>query len=210
LYRLAQLSGVKIVACTGFHLRKYYPRFAWLWQLDSQKACDFFVKELKVGLAETLDQEGEIIKAGFIKVAFEDSLKKTPPESLEGAIHASLETSVAIEAHTEKGVNVEAIVDYFGTQGIPFDRLVICHIDKRPDFGLHRSIAQAGILLEYDTFYRPKYDLQKNLWPLLSQMIEVGFGSSICLATDMAESALWARYGGNPGLNGYLNQIKPD
>jgi phosphotriesterase-related protein len=76
--------------------------------------------------------------------------------------------------------------------------MILCHMDKRPDFGLQRELAQAGVLLEYDTFYRPKYDPEANLWPLIERMAAAGLDGAVALATDMADPALWA-FGGGPG-----------
>ncbi len=88
------------------------------------------------------------------------------------------------------------------------NRLVFCHVDKRADFGLHLSMAQAGVVLEYDTFYRPKYDPEANVWALLPQMIDAGLASNVALATDMAGGELWSRLGVGPGLTAFFTQIR--
>ena len=80
-------------------------------------------------------------------------------------------------------------------------------MDKRPDFNLHRCLAQEGVLLEYDTFYRTKYAPEENLWPLIEHMIGAGYESQIVIATDMADSKMWTRYGGQPGLTGMFSEI---
>ena len=73
-------------------------------------------------------------------------------------------------------------------------------MDKRPDIGLHRELARLGVLLEYDTFYRPKYDPHTNVWPLIEQMVHAGLSDRIAIATDMAEAELYHFLGGGPGL----------
>jgi phosphotriesterase-related protein len=207
LAQVAAVSGVHIVGCTGFHLRKYYPPDAWIWKQSTQVAGDYFIQDLTQGMEECQEFETPVL-AGFIKLACESTLDRTPAALLEAAVHASRVTGSAIEIHTEKGGDVEAIIEFFLNRGLQPSRLVICHIDKRPDFGLHRSLAERGLLLEYDTFYRPKYEPEKHLWPLLEQMASAGLAGSIALATDMAESNQWRRYGGSPGLAGALTQIK--
>jgi phosphotriesterase-related protein len=94
----------------------------------------------------------------------------------------------------------EAILRFFVSQGLSAHKLVICHIDKRPDFGLHRELAAEGALLEYDTFFREKYDPERHLWPLLDRMLHSGLWGSLALATDLAEIAMWQVRGG-PGLS---------
>jgi phosphotriesterase-related protein len=220
LKRLSEQSQVAVVACTGFHLRKYYPPDEPLWSWSADAAAALFIRELRVSVEETSVEPADHLRsairnpqsaviAGFIKVACEATLAASPQHLLQAAAQAAVETGVALEVHTEKGAAAESIVQFFGDQGVHLRQLVICHIDKRPDFGLHRELAVAGVLLEYDTFYRPKYDPERGVWPLLEQMIGANFGSSVALATDIAERDLWETMGGGPGLAGLLTIIRP-
>ena len=201
---LSRLSGVWIVACTGFHLRQYYPSEAWIYQPKTSvdKAQAYFVEEITVGLRET-QYMAQPVRAGFIKIACEADINQVPAHLIEAAARAGIETGVAIEVHTEKGVDADKIVQRFEQYGFPLTRLVICHIDKRPDFALHSELAQAGVTLEYDTFYRAKYQPGQNVWALLEQMVSAGLGHRVVIATDMAEAAMWSRLGGEPGQTAF-------
>jgi phosphotriesterase-related protein len=112
-------------------------------------------------------------------------------------------SGLAIEMHTERGADVESFLNFFEAHGVSPRRLVFCHMDKRPDFGLHRELARAGVLLEYDTFFRPKYAPEKNVWPLLQQMVGAGLTASVALATDMAEAEMWR----DPGPVAFITTI---
>jgi len=113
-----------------------------------------------------------------------------------------------IEMHTEKGAGIDEFIDFFIQLGLPLERVVVCHIDKRPDLELHKELAQAGCLLEYDTFFRPKYHPEKHLWQLIPAMLAAGLDSAIALATDLADSSLWLSMGGKPGLAGFIRLVK--
>jgi phosphotriesterase-related protein len=207
LAELARQSGVQLVACTGFHLPKYYPLDYELFRASAEAAQALFLSELRQGLAETLAQPHAVM-AGFIKIACHATVAATPPALLEAALRASLETGALIVAHTERGSAAEAFARYFLDGGLTPDRLVLCHIDKRADFGLHAALAQAGLGLEYDTFFRPKYQPEKNAWPLLGRMVSAGWGRQVMLATDMGSPGMWARLGGGPGLAAFMTKIK--
>jgi phosphotriesterase-related protein len=138
------------------------------------------------------------VRAGFVKAACEATLAETPRAPLEGAAWTARKTGAALAVHTERGEAAEEIVLFLALEGVDAHRLILCHMDKRPDFGLHRELAQAGVLLEYDTFHRPKYDPEANLWPLIEKMAAAGLDGAVALATDMADPGLWA-YGGGPG-----------
>ena len=207
---LSRTSRIAVVAATGFHRRRYYaaqdPRWGW----DAQTWKDVCLQELNEGTEETLASDRPI-QAGFVKAACEVSLDATPHAALEGALAAAAETGSAFLVHTEQGQAIEEILPFCIRHGIAGNRLIFCHVDKRPDFGLHREMAQAGVLLEYDTFYRPKYDPDRNLWPLIEKMVNAGLEGSVALATDMGDTSLWRFVSGpqTPGLPGFLETIQP-
>lgn len=200
--KLASLSidsEVTIIACTGFHRRKYYQPDHWLFSANENKIADYFISEIQDSLEECRNEK-EAVRAGFIKIALEGEWNQTPQAALEAAAGAAAETGALIEIHTEKGALAEKSLIYFEDRRVPAWQLCLCHMDKRPDLGLHSEIAKYGALLEYDTFFRPKYKPEEGVWPLISRMVEAGYGSSIALATDMAESEMYASIGNGPGL----------
>jgi phosphotriesterase-related protein len=207
LRHLAEQSKVKIVANTGFHLSQYYPPESSIWHMNGDQATEFFLSEIYQGLIETRELE-EPVYPGFIKIAVRENVHTSPVPLIEAAVRASLESGLAIEMHTEKGHAVEDFVRLFTKLGLPPGRLVICHIDKRPDLGLHKELAQAGYMLEYDTFLRPKYRPEENLWPLIDAMIEADLSHSLALATDLADGSLWATIGGGPGIVSFITKVK--
>lgn len=203
LAALSRNSRVAIVACTGFHLRKYYPPDHWLFAASEADAGDYFIRELQDGVSES--PEGGAIRAGFIKVACAADLAHTPMRLLAAAAEASRQTGAAVLAHTEQGESAHAILRALTDFGMEAKRVVLCHMDKRPDAGLHQSLAQAGALLEYDTFFRPKYEPERNVWPLVERMLADGYGDSVAFGTDLADSASWR----DPGPAGLPKLLTP-
>lgn len=208
LRELSISSGVAIIACTGFHRRKYYAPDHWLWSShDSQHVADYLTGELTLSLEETrLDPQP--VLAGFIKIALEATLAGVPKALLEGVAAAASLSGAALELHTEKGEQAVEAVHFFQSHGVPAFQLILCHMDKRPDFGLHAELAKQGVLLEYDTFYRPKYQPELRLWPLIHQMVSAGLSKSVALATDMAEVELYAHPSSGPGLASLPGEIQ--
>ncbi len=208
LSELSRDSGVHIVACTGCHLKKYYPLDYWLLQADSNDMITHFICEMNQGLEEIQDMVHPV-RAGFIKIACNAELSPFSCKLIEAAAMTSNETGCAIQVHTEQGHAAEKIVSLFLRYGSNPERVVLCHMDKRPDILLHRELALLGILLEYDTFYRPKHQPDRNVWPLLERLVSEGLDTHIAIATDMADKVMWQRFGGTPGLIGLFVQIIP-
>jgi len=207
LLELSKASKVNLIACTGFHRKKYYYASHWIWEASAQNVCDTLCSELDKGLIETMDAPSSV-KAGFIKIALEATWADCPQDALEGAAAAARMTKIILEIHTEKGALAEKACVYFLDRGVLPHQLVLCHMDKRPDISLHKALASLGVLLEYDTFYRPKYDPTTKLWPLIEQMVSAGLSDRIALATDMAEAALYHNIGGGPGLSSLPGEIQ--
>lgn len=204
---LSEQSGVHIVACTGFHLQEYYPPDTEIWQMNTDQAVSYFLAEINNGLMETRTDKRPVFP-GLIKIAVRETLKETPLHLVEAAVEVSKQSGYLIEMHTQKGQSLEEYLEFFQGLGFQPGKLVICHIDKRPDFGLHHELAQAGCLLEYDTFFRPNYQPEENVWPLIESMAAAGFEKNLVLATDLADGSMWKEFGGSPGIGSFISVVK--
>lgn len=219
---LSRASGLHITATTGFHRQCYYPPGHWLWSARAEDAASWFVRELTVGLEETIpptplrkggSAEGEShgggVRAATIKVGYEGAIEGQTRVLMEAAAEASRHTGAAILFHTERGRNVEALLPFFAEKGVPPDRLYLCHVDKRPDLALHRVLAQAGVLLGYDTFVRPKYRPDEGAWRLLETLVADGLEQHIAIGLDLADATMWQRMGEGPGPRALSETILP-
>jgi phosphotriesterase-related protein len=209
LARLASISaatGVDVVASTGFHLPRYYPPGAWPWSARHEQVVKRFVDELVRGVP--VEGRG-VVRAGVVKAAYTGSRSDEAARLLACACEASARTRAALVVHTERGAGVEQLADLLAEHGVRPHRVVLCHVDKRSERGLHEELAEAGFLLEYDTFLREQYAPGRNVWPLLEHLLGSGHGSSVACGLDLADASLW-RFGGAPvGMVGLLTVVKP-
>jgi phosphotriesterase-related protein len=205
LREISEASGIFITATTGFHQRQYYAPDYWLWSAKAEAAAKFFVQELTQGMQETNGK----IRATTLKIVYEGIIEGQIKILIEAAAEAAKQTGAAILVHTEQGKNVEALLPFFQRLAIPPSQLYLCHVDKRPDFGLHRELAQSGVLLGYDTFNRPKYHPEGNAWPLLIKMIKEGYSEQVAIALDLANMDMWKFSGALSGMLFMSEQIRP-
>lgn len=205
LVKLSEATQLYLTATTGFHLQRYYPSDYWLWSASEEEAAAYFVEELTIGMRET---DGAV-PAATIKAVYDGTFKGQNRILLEAAAEASRQTGAAVLFHTEEGQNVEALPLYFNDRGVSCQRMYFCHMDKRPDIGLHRELAQAGALLGYDTFIRPTDKPDSRVWPLLKEMVIQGWGRHIAIGLDMASTSMWRHFGGQPGLVVLPDQLIP-
>jgi len=189
LLEFSTTCDIAVVASTGFHLRRYYTGEESIpWKCSQEQASELFIRELMIGTVETVSSPHPV-RAGLIKVACEDTIAESPVVLLEAAAEAALRTGIAIEVHTQRGADALRIFAFFEQRGVG-SRIILCHMDKRPDAGLHRELVQAGAVLEYDTFLRPQYSPEKYVWPLVEIMANKGLTESVCVGTDMVND-MW-------------------
>ena len=185
LAALSERSDVAIIAATGFHLRRYYVE-PGIWAQEPGIVEAFFTREL---------QEGP---AGFVKAAVPaDPEACDVPRLLRAAARAALATGAMLLVHTERGQGVEVLRRLLDAAGLPPEQVMLSHVDKRPDHALHAELAADGYLLGYDTFLRPKYDPDANVWPLVAAILDAGHADRVALGLDLAERELW-RFAGHP------------
>lgn len=209
LLELSELTGVNIISVTGFHKKEYYTSRSPIWKMSRKNAAIFFRDEVRNSLIETagIDHKNSKTRAGAIKIAFTGVLEGQYRILTEAAVDASLMTGVPLIVHTDRGLGVEKLVSFFEKKEIPFSKIMLCHMDKRADIKLHKYLADKSIYLEYDTFNRSKYNPEKNVWPLLIEMIREGYGSSVMIGSDLADNSLWKNISKKRGLAGFFKDI---
>lgn len=196
---LSEKTGVKIVASSGFHLRKYYTKNYWLFASETSNAANYFISELTQNLHESKENKYPIL-AGQIKIACPAKPEDWPKPLMVGAAQAAIATGAAIHIHTERGASAMRIFRFFEAQNLNPKKLILAHMDKRPDLQLHQTLIKAGCLLEYDTFSRAKYNPEENIWQLLPKLLEKDLSDGIAIANDLAFKHEWQVFNGSPGL----------
>ncbi len=209
LFELSKITGVNIISVTGFHKKEYYPSDSPIWKMSRKNAANFFISEVENGLKETLETnyQDRKIKAGAIKIAFTGNLKDEYRILTEAAIDCSLQTGAPLIVHTERDTDVERFVSFIEKKEISFSKIMLCHMDKRADVGFHKYLADMSIYLEYDTFMRNKYNPEKNVWPLLIEMMKEGYSSSVMIGSDLADNLSWKNISKKGGLAGFFKSI---
>lgn len=206
LKKLSKETGIKIIAVTGFHKEEYYEPGVPILNFNYNQAKDFFTDEIMLGLKECIDAD-IIFKAGLIKIAFNTRINERYLELASAAVSVSKATDTNIIVHTEKGQAVESIVELFEKEEIEPRKVMLHHLDKRNNVDLHIKLAKKGYYLEYDTFLRPKYNPEENLWPLILKIVDKGYEDSIVVGSDIYGIKMWEDFTKKGGLVNFFNLI---
>ena len=214
LIEVSQALNLPIVVPTGFQSQGFYLPDHWQYRYDEDEVAELLYAEVAEGV-DLNGYDGPIVKrspvkAGFVKVAGE---YQVVPQNMHKLIRAAgrvhQRTGVPILVHTGEGTVGHELLDLLEAAGVPPTSVMLCHMDRNPDFYVHRSLAERGAFLEYDTPSRIKYQPENLVVGLMREMFDAGHGELLLLGGDMARRSYWIAYGGGPGFDYLLRSFTP-
>jgi phosphotriesterase-related protein len=212
--KLSLRTGVRLIACTGFHKSGYYDDLHWLHQYDVDTIADLLVGEISEGM-DVHGLSGPVIRrstarAGVIKIATEYHRYGRGVRRLVPAVAAaSLRTGAPIATHCDKGTMAEDLLDAFASEGISAGSVVLGHIDHNPDPIRLAELAARGAFLCFDMPGRAKYGPDSQIVDLLASVAAAGCAGQVLLGSDLARRSYWRSLGGGPGLTYLLDRFVP-
>ena len=204
LAAISQSTGVSILCPTGLHLQKYYAHGHWAERATSEQIAELFVAEIRDGIDRN-DTLGPVLdrtehRAGLIKVATSlDGATSHEKKIIAAAAEAHRLTGAPILTHTEEGTAGLEQIRLMTELGVRTNKIVLSHLDRRPDLPYHREILASGAFVEYDSAFRWKTTANPTR-DLIEALFADGFGGQIMLGMDAARSTYWHSFGGAPGL----------
>jgi phosphotriesterase-related protein len=206
LLRIAEATGVNIIAATGLHHDRYYNEDDPLEKASAEKLAELFLRDINDGMEKT------DAKAGIIKVVSSGpKIKDREIKLFEAAAIAHSESGAPIISHCEHGTGAIEQLELFRNLNIPLSHVTLSHTDKEADLGYHREILSSGVFVEYDQSLRQANDGKAPSAQLTAAMVGAGFVNQIMMGTDGARRTLWSSLGGSPGLawlySGWTNKL---
>ncbi len=206
LLRIAEATGVNIIAATGLHHDRYYNEDDPIEKASAEKLAELFLRDINDGMEKT------DAKAGIIKVVSSGSkIKDREIKLFEAAAIAHAESGAPIISHCEHGTGAIEQLELFRNLNISLSHVTLSHTDKEADLGYHHEILSSGVFVEYDQSLRQANDAKAPSAQLTAAMVGAGFVNQIMMGTDGARRTLWSSLGGSPGLSwlysGWTNNL---
>ncbi|MCW2898455.1 MAG: aryldialkylphosphatase [Streptosporangiaceae bacterium] len=213
--RISARTGLAIVLTTGAHREAHYSPGHWLTGLGPEGLAERFVRDLVDGAPESdgpgapapaRTPDGGMVRAGIIKAGIGYwSISRFEHEVLDAVAAAHGQTGAPVMVHLEHGSAAFEVLEILGSGGVSADRVVLAHIDRNPDPGLHAELAAAGAYLGYDGMARTRNGPDSALLECLLRVATLGGATRVVLGGDVARRTRYVTYGGMPGL-AYLPQ----
>ncbi|WP_438295127.1 phosphotriesterase family protein [Streptomyces sp. HUAS TT7] len=193
---LSRESGVHIVAATGLHQAAHYSGEL----LDSvrDRLAELFVGELTEGIGDTG------VRAGLIKVAGGfHGLDEHAALTMRAAAEAHHRTGAPIAVHLELGTGVLDVLDLLcGESEVPPESVILGHLNRSPDFAVHRLAAEAGANLAFDGPSRANHATDWRMPDALRALADAGFADRLLLGGDTVTPD-------TPGMPYLLRRVRP-
>ncbi|MFE9408648.1 phosphotriesterase [Streptomyces sp. NPDC006704] len=200
--RVAELSalsrdfGVHVIAATGLHQASHYPDE--LIRRVRGRLAELFVTELTEGVGATG------VRAGLIKVAGGfHGLDDHATFTMRAAAEAHHVTGAPIAVHLELGTGALDVLDLLcGQLGVAPGSVILGHLNRSPDFAVHRLAAEAGAHLAFDGPSRANHATDWRMPEALAALADAGFADRLLLGGDTVTPD-------TPGMPYLLRRVRP-
>lgn len=208
LERVSRATGVNIIATAGFHTADYYPTWHWYHRYTEDLLTELLVAEVEQGF-DRYDYQGPVIdripiRPGVLKAAV--GYHRVLPSELRALrVMAAVQrhSGLPLMVHVEHGADPQRALDILESFKVALDRVVLAHMDRNPDWYLHRELLQRGAWLSYDGLYREHYRPVSAVVDMLVRSQAGDWLGQILLGGDVARRPL-RRAGGGQGIAGLV------
>src|ERR1017187_9588733 len=136
--RVADQTGVRIVACTGIYSYDYLPHY--FENRDTDVMAEHFVSDLQDGV------QGTEIRAAFLKCAADAAGVTENVEKIHRAVaRASVQTGAPIMAHSMPAIDTAPRqIEIFEEEGVDLARVQIAHCGDTDDLDYIEGLLAKG------------------------------------------------------------------
>ena len=183
--RVADQTGVRIVACTGIYSYDYLPHY--FENRDVDVMAEHFVSDLQSGV------QGTEIRAAFLKCAADAAGVTEHVEKIHRAVaRASMQTGAPIMAHSMPAVATgPRQVEIFEEEGVDLARVQVAHCGDTDDVDYIERLIDKGVYVGLD-----RYGLEMSL-PIdkrnatAGELLRRGHAERLMISQDYCATIDW-------------------
>jgi len=183
--RVADETGVRIVACTGIYSYDYLPHYFENREIDVM--ADHFVEDIEQGC------QGTGIRAAFLKCAADAAGVTANVEKIHRAVaRASVQTGAPIMAHSMPAVSTgPRQVEIFKEEGVDLSRVQIAHCGDSEDIGYIESLLAEGVYVGLDRYGLEMYLPIDKRNAVAAELLRRGHAERLTISQDFCASIDW-------------------
>jgi phosphotriesterase-related protein len=183
--RVAEETGVRIVACTGIYSYDYLPHY--FENRDVDVMADHFVEDIERGVQDT------DIKAAFLKCAADAAGVTERVEKIHRAVaRASVQTGAPIMAHSMPAVATgPRQVEIFKEEGVDMARVQIAHCGDTDDVSYIEGLIDSGVYVGLDRYGLEMYMPIDRRNATAAELLRRGHAERLMISQDFCASIDW-------------------
>ncbi|HEX9481297.1 MAG TPA: hypothetical protein VF927_04280 [Solirubrobacteraceae bacterium] len=183
--RVADETGVRIIACTGIYSYDHLPHY--FENRDIDVIADHFVEDIEQGI------QGTGIRAAFLKCAADEAGVTENVEKIHRAVaRASVQTGAPIMAHSMPAVATgPRQVEIFKEEGVDLSRVQIAHCGDSEDIAYIESLLAAGVYAGLDRYGLEMYLPIDKRNATAAELLRRGHAAQLTISQDFCASIDW-------------------
>ncbi len=183
--RVADETGVRIVACTGIYSYDFLPHY--FVNRDVDVMADHFVEDIERGIQDTG------IKAAFLKCAADAAGVTENVEKIHRAVaRASVQTGASIMAHSMPAVATgPRQVEIFEEEGVDMARVQIAHCGDTEDIAYIEGLIERGVYVGLDRYGLEMYLPIDRRNATAAELLRRGHAERLMISQDFCASIDW-------------------
>jgi phosphotriesterase-related protein len=176
--RVADATGLQIVACTGIYTYDHLPQF--LLNRSEDFIAGLFVHDIERGI------QGTGIKAAFIKCAADEPGVNERIEKIHrAAARASNRTGAPIMAHSRPASNTgPRQAEILLEEGVPADKIQIAHTGDTDDLDYIERLLETGVWIGMDRYGIDLYLPTDRRNATVLELLRRGYAERMFLSQD--------------------------
>jgi phosphotriesterase-related protein len=183
--RVADETGVKIIACTGIYSYDHLPHYFENRGIDVM--ADHFVEDIEQGI------QGTEFRAAFLKCAADEAGVTENVEKIHRAVaRASVQTGAPIMAHSMPAVATgPRQVEIFREEGVDLSRVQIAHCGDSEDIAYIESLLAEGVYAGLDRYGLEMYLPIDKRNATAAELLRRGHAAQLTISQDFCASIDW-------------------
>jgi len=183
--RVADETGVRIVACTGIYSYDHLPHY--FENRDVDVMADHFVEDIEVGI------QGTDIRAAFLKCAADAAGVTENVEKIHRAVaRASVKTGAPIMAHSMPAVATgPRQVEIFAEEGVDMAKVQIAHCGDTDDLDYIEGLLARGVYVGLDRYGLEMYLPMGKRNATAAELLRRGHAQRLMISQDFCATIDW-------------------
>lgn len=188
--KVREATGINLIFATGYYKEPFLP--GEVYSLSEKELSVIMKGEIEKGI------DGTGVKAEIIGEIGTSKDVMTPIEKkvfTAGAI-AHLETGKPITTHTTLGTHGMEQIEFFKSQGVDLNKVIIGHVDLSGDTDYILRMIDMGVYVAFDTVGKIDYMPEEKRLSMLQEICGRGLSERVVMSMDLTRKSHLKSRGG--------------